>query len=133
MSENKTEVFNGFGFPLVLLDPPRGEFQGEPVLNLNYNKLQVQVMHELKQRGDYFGAELKFIRTTLEQTQEDFAETIGITLERLKEYETRDLEFCGLFENNIPHIWKMLVQYCDENLNPKTYKFLMTHPPEEQW
>lgn len=128
----KAELFNGFGFPLVLLDPTHREVQGEPILDLDYNKLQVQVLHELRQRGDYFGAELKFIRLALEQNYEEFGEFIGMTPEQIKTCEGRDLEFCGLHKQ-MPSVWSLLEEYCDRNPNPKTYKFLMTRPPEEQW
>jgi DNA-binding transcriptional regulator YiaG len=76
----KKYVFEGLGFPVVLLNAPWRCVFGEWVLDVNFNELQKIVLLALIQKKrPLSGAELLFIRKYLEMTTTTFGNLLGVS------------------------------------------------------
>lgn len=82
MTENKKEtcVFEGLGFPIILVDAPWKKVFGEWVLDVNLKKLQEVVLQTLINKpSPLAGAELRFIRKFLEMPTAAFGKLFGVS------------------------------------------------------
>lgn len=71
----KTVQINFFGFPIVILDCPHIEIDGNMEPLINYNKLETMMFEALPFKPSKLnGAEIKFIRHHLAMTQKQFGE-----------------------------------------------------------
>lgn len=75
----KDMIFNGFGFPVMINNAPFHKLGSTEILDIDPAAIKDHVFLEvIKKPARLTGAEVKFIRTTMEQTQEAFAKKIGI-------------------------------------------------------
>lgn len=78
----KTEnlIFQGLGFPIVLINAPWKMVFGEWVLDIDLKKLQMFVLHTLiKKPLPLTGEELRFIRKFLEMSTSVFGKLFGVS------------------------------------------------------
>lgn len=76
----KTFIFEGLGFPIVLINAPWKKILGEWVLDINFKKLQHFVLKSLIHKLiPLSGSELRFIRKFLEMTTTDFGKLFGVS------------------------------------------------------
>ena len=76
----KTLIYEDFGFPIQLINVPMRKILGEWILDINLNKIQMQVLQLLIQQVSPLQAgELRFIRKYLEMTTTAFGEVFGVT------------------------------------------------------
>lgn len=76
----KEFLYEGFGFPILLLNVPIREIRGVEVPDINYNNLQKTTLEELTRKpSPLTGNEVRFIRQYFELTLKDFAKRFGVT------------------------------------------------------
>ncbi len=94
-SINKTVKINYFGFPIVIIDCPHIEIDGQLEPSINYIKLEHMLFEAIPHKPSRLnGAEIKFIRNYMNKTQKQFSEwLIGTkTPSAISIWETCDLE-----------------------------------------
>jgi DNA-binding transcriptional regulator YiaG len=93
----KTFKFNGFGFPIILLNAATKVENGEEILDVNLNRIQDMLFHALLLKPSRLsGAEVKFLRHYLELTQEAFSKTVKVERSLISKWESRDLKATGM-------------------------------------
>jgi DNA-binding transcriptional regulator YiaG len=76
----KEFLYEGFGFPILLLNVPIREVRGVEVPDINYNVLQKSVLEMLARKASPLtGNEVRFIRQYFELTLMNFAKRFGVT------------------------------------------------------
>jgi DNA-binding transcriptional regulator YiaG len=76
----KKVIYEGLGFPIVLLNVPMIKVQGQWAMDISYKKLFNIVLEDLINKPALLDAsEIKFIRKYLEMTTTDFATLLGVT------------------------------------------------------
>jgi DNA-binding XRE family transcriptional regulator len=79
-SSIKDFTYNGFGFPVKLMNVPFVEVRGEMVPNIDYKTVARQLLINLALKADRLtGNEIRFIRQYHEMTLEKFAETFRVS------------------------------------------------------
>lgn len=80
MEERKIETFlyEGLGFPILLVNAPLRKAFGEWVIDIDFNKLRRNVLNYLiHKQTNLTGPELRFIRKHLEMTTTEFGKVCG--------------------------------------------------------
>jgi len=73
-------VYEGFGFPVVLLNVPMVRVRGEWTLDVDYNDLSRRLLEALARKpARLSGNEVRFTRHSLSMTLEHFAARFGVT------------------------------------------------------
>jgi transcriptional regulator with XRE-family HTH domain len=86
----KTFLYNGFGFPVLLVNVPMIEVMGVRTPDINYNKLQKTLLFFLAKDSVLFtGNEIKFIRKHFEMSMEEFAKFFGVTHAAISKWEAK--------------------------------------------
>lgn len=99
--KRKTVKFNGFGFPVILVNAPMKIEQGEEIPDVNFNRIQDSLFQALLLKPSRLsGAEVKFLRHYLELTQDAFSKTVKVERSLVSKWETKDLKATGMS----PHI-----------------------------
>lgn len=87
----KQFLYEGLGFPVMLVNVPMILSRGEWTPNVDYNKLQKHVLLELAlKKTSLTGNELKFIRKYFRKTLADFGEEFGVTHVAVIEWEKNE-------------------------------------------
>ena len=93
----KTVKFNGFGFPVILLNVPMKVEHGEEIPDVNFNHIQANLFQALLLKPSRLsGAEVKFLRHYLELTQEAFSKTVKVERSLISKWESKDLKATGM-------------------------------------
>jgi len=82
MTEYKKEtcIFEGLGFPIILVDAPWKKVFGEWALDINFKKLQEVALQTLIHKpSPLTGDELRFIRKFLEMSTATFGKLFGVS------------------------------------------------------
>lgn len=82
MKDRKTDtfVYKGLGLPIKLINVPMKKVLGEWAIDIDFNKLQLVVLHcLLYKRAPLTGPELRYIRKFLEMSMVDFGKIFGVT------------------------------------------------------
>lgn len=75
-----TITYNGFGFPIRLINVPMRKAYGDWVLEIDFDQLQIAVLLLLvKQSTPLSGREITFIRHYLDLSTIQFGELLGVT------------------------------------------------------
>jgi len=75
----KDMIFKGFGFPVMIKNAPFYKLGSTEILDIDPASIRDQVFLKVARKpARITGAEVKFIRSTMEQTQDAFAKRIGI-------------------------------------------------------
>jgi DNA-binding transcriptional regulator YiaG len=122
MKERKIEKFEtftyeGFGFPVILINAPMRKVFGEWVVDINFNKLRNDVLNYLIHKPTGLtGAELRFIRKHFEMTTTEFGKACGVTHAAVLKWESE--------ENRIsPTVDVYIRLYILSRLNAKNEEF----------
>lgn len=84
----KRFLYDGLGFPILLVDVPVREIRGVVVPDINYNTLQKSVLEKLTlQPFPLTGNQVRFIRQYLGLTLKAFAEHFGVTHPAVMKWE----------------------------------------------
>lgn len=76
----KKFVYEGLGFPVILRNVPMIELRGVWTPDINFNVLQKVVLLALAHHSsDLTGNQIRFIRTWLGLTQDEFGKLFGVT------------------------------------------------------
>lgn len=82
-----------FGFPVVIHDAPKREYDGRWALDVGIEALNRAVLVELVQSpGPWTGAEVTFVRHWLGDTLEEFAERVGVSHPAVIKWEDAEEE-----------------------------------------
>ena len=110
----KTLIINYFGFPIVILDCPHLEVDGDWEPSINYSKLEVMLFEAMPFKPSKLnGAEIKFIRNHLDLTQKEFAawlndKKVGSAISK---WEASDLEATGMEDADERSLRLQLIDY----------------------
>ena len=86
--KKKTFTFNGFGFPIHLIDAPMKKIDEEWVVDINMGELQRAVFKRLIHKpSPLTGKELRFMRLALEMSEEKFSEKTGHSKSTVEKWE----------------------------------------------
>jgi len=89
-NSTKDFTYNGFGFPVELLNVPFVEVRGEMVPNIDYKSVAAQLLAKLALKTDRLtGNEIRFIRQYHKMTLEKFAETFRVTHPSILNWEKK--------------------------------------------
>jgi DNA-binding transcriptional regulator YiaG len=79
-TKKQTFIYEGFGFPIKLIDVPMKKVLGEWCIDINMNKLMLVVLEELIHKPFALtGDELRFIRSYLDMTTTEFGKAFGVS------------------------------------------------------
>jgi transcriptional regulator with XRE-family HTH domain len=107
MKEDKVEkfVYEGFGFPVILLDVPMKKIRGIAVPDINYNALQLILLDLLSHKPfPLTGDEIRFIRQSLKMTLVEFAKHFGVTHSAVIKWEKSKDQFAKITSSTELHI-----------------------------
>lgn len=82
MKNHKTEtfVYEGLGFPIILVNAPMRKTLGEWVIDIDFNKLRNVALNFLINKPSALTAEeIRFIRKYLAMTLRDFGNALGVS------------------------------------------------------
>jgi len=89
--------YEGFGFPIDLLDVPVRNIRGIEVPDINYNILQRIVFEGLSHKPvPLTGNEIRFIRQSLDMTLTEFAKHFGLTHPAIVKWEKAKDDFANI-------------------------------------
>lgn len=91
----KTIEFNHLGFPIVIVNCPHLEIEGELIPDINYKALERALFEVIPHKPSQLnGAEIKFIRTYLKMTQLEFGNWLDDKKDAstITKWESKDLE-----------------------------------------
>ena len=87
------KIFNGLGFPIVLLNAKIKNTEYGEVLDVDFNKLSELVFEALIRKPSRFsGAEVKFIRNHMELSQNVFGNMLDVDRSSVGKWEAKDLK-----------------------------------------
>ena len=107
MKEDRVEkfVYEGFGFPVILLDVPMKKIRGVEVPDINYNTLQLILLDLLSHKPfPLTGNEIRFIRQSLKMTLVEFAKHFGVTHAAVIKWEKSKDQFAKITPSTELHI-----------------------------
>ncbi len=123
--KRNTAVYTGLGFPVVIVNPKFRLFEGEQILDVNPKALMEAVFALIpEKKGRITGAEVRFIRSYLNLTQEAFGKMIGVDHSSIAKWEAKkqlvtgmeiQVEFllrarCRLYNNKKAHIGESFIE-----------------------
>lgn len=104
--------YDGFGFPIDLLDVPVRNIRGVEVPDINYNSLQRVVLEGLSRKPfPLTGNEIRFIRQSLELTLTDFAKHFGVTHPAVVKWEKAKDNFAKITPSTELYIRLYILEY----------------------
>lgn len=87
----KKYLFEGLGFPVLLVDVPMRQMIGEWVLDIDLNLLQINVLNALIHKlSPLSGAEVRFIRKYFALTTAEFGKQFGVTHAGVLKWEKQE-------------------------------------------
>lgn len=107
MKEDRVDkfVYEGFGFPVVLLNVPMKKIRGIEVPDINYNALQLVLLDLLSHKPlPLTGDEIRFIRQSLKMTLVEFAKHFGVTHAAVIKWEKSKDQFAKITSSTELHI-----------------------------
>ena len=93
----KTIKFNGFGFPVILVNVPMKIEYDDEIPDINFKRIQKQLFHALLHKPTRLsGAEVKFLRHHLALTQDQFSKILKVERSLISKWEGRVLKASGM-------------------------------------
>lgn len=84
-------MYNGFGFPIRLINVPMRKAYGDWILDIDFDQLQIAVLLLLvKQNFPLSGREITFIRHYLDMSTIEFGELLGVTHVAVLKWESEE-------------------------------------------
>jgi len=114
----KTMKFNGFGFPVILLNVPVKVEYGDEIPDINFKRMQEQLFQALLLKpSSLSGAEVKFLRHHLELTQDQFAKILKVERSLISKWEGKDLKVTGMSSHIEIFLRLKLAKLKDQNID----------------
>lgn len=115
MTKNEI-IFNGLGFPLVLVNAPTKVVFGETVPDIDFDRLERIVFLDLIfKRSRISGAELRFIRHRMGLSQADFAKELNVDRTAVSKWESKDLTSTGMEPNTEAYLRSKMVRFVSKS------------------
>ena len=93
----KKYIFEGLGFPVLLINAPLTYVQGEWILDINYNTLQIAALLRLcHKKSPLTGNEIRFIRKYFQMTTTAFGAKFGCTHAAVLKWEKHCDEYARI-------------------------------------
>jgi DNA-binding transcriptional regulator YiaG len=91
-------IYEGLGFPIEIINAPMRTILGEPVLDVDPHWLQSAVFRLLLEARERFtGAQVRFVRHSMELTQARFADLLGLANHSVvSQWESRGDALAGM-------------------------------------
>ena len=110
--------FNGFGFPVILLNVPVKVEYGDEIPDINFKRMQEQLFQALLLKpSSLSGAEVKFLRHHLELTQDQFAKILKVERSLISKWEGKDLKVTGMSSHIEIFLRLKLAKLKDQNID----------------
>ena len=78
--KKETFIYNGLGFPVLLVDVPLRKTLGEWVIDINFNKLmRIALEYLIHKKTALTPDEMRFIRKYFEMTTTAFGKSLGVS------------------------------------------------------
>jgi DNA-binding transcriptional regulator YiaG len=125
----KKLVYEGLGFPIILVGFKIRKVRGEELPNVNFKELQAQVFEALTVKpGRLTGSELLFVRSYLELTQAQFARKVGLANHsRVSQWEKKASKASGMEYLTELSVRLLMASAIRDGLIAKVYKELSEH------
>ncbi len=126
--KKETFVYEGFGFPILLVNAPLRLSSGEWVIDINFNKFRSDVLNELihKQAG-LRGAELRFIRKYMEMTTTELGKALGVTHATVLKWESEENSISPMIDIYIRLYVLQRLQEKNETIGKFVYDIVPEH------
>ena len=113
--ENKL-IWEGLGFPLLLVGFPTKTIAGEDFPDINMNEIQEKAFLLLiTKKGRFTGSELKFIRSYLHLTQQEFSRAINAAdRSSVSQWEQKKDDGTGMDLNTEIMIRLFMAKQCED-------------------
>lgn len=112
-------LFNGLGFPILLLNVPMIQFEGDWAPDIDYEVLEKSILFLLAQKHSYLkGNEIHFIRTYFSKTLQEFGDIFGVSAAAVKKWEDCGDQFTNMNEGTE----KLLRLFVLDQLLPENVK-----------
>ena len=113
----KTVQFNGFGFPVLLVNVTTKKERGEILPDVNYQDME-QMLFEavILKPARLSGAEVKFLRHHLDMSQAEFSKLLRVERSLVSKWEARDLRVTGMTAHAEIFLRMKLVKIADHNV-----------------
>jgi DNA-binding XRE family transcriptional regulator len=125
MSQSKF-IYEGLGFPVILVGFKTTKIRGEVLPDVNFKDLQAMVFSALISKpGRFTGSELLFVRSYLGLTQLQLSKQVGLANHsRVSQWEKKGLKATGMDYPAELSIRLMMAAAIEDNLISKVYKKL---------
>jgi len=122
----KKILYNGLGFPMILVGFRTKKVQGEEVPDVNFKELQAKAFLALTHKpGPLIGAELAFVRAYLAMTQVEFARKVGLANHsRVSQWEKKGLKPTGMEFMSELSVRLLMASALQEGMIAKVYREL---------
>lgn len=114
----KTIKFNGFGFPIILVNVSVKVEYGDEIPDVNFNRMQERLFQALLLKPSRLsGAEVKFLRHYLELTQQQFAKILKVERSLISKWEGKELKATGMSSHIEIFLRLKLARLMDQNID----------------
>lgn len=125
----KRVVYEGLGFPIILIGFKVKKIRGEDLPQVNLKELQAKVFEALTVKpGRLTGSELLFVRAYLKLTQAQFARKVGLANHsRVSQWEKKGLKPTGMEYLTELSVRLLIASAIRDGLISEVYKELSEH------
>jgi DNA-binding transcriptional regulator YiaG len=133
MSQNKKMIYEGLGFPLVLVGFKTKKVRGEVLPEVNFKDLQAMAFSALLSKpGRLTGSELLFVRSYLGLTQLQLSKKVGLANHsRVSQWERKGLNPTGMDYPAELTVRLMMAAAVEDKMISKVYKEFSKNPIKE--
>jgi DNA-binding XRE family transcriptional regulator len=126
-------VYEGLGFPLVLVGFRTKKVRGEILPEVNFKDLQAMAFAALiSKQGRLTGSELLFVRSYLGLTQLQFSKKVGLANHsRVSQWERKGLNSTGMDYPAELTVRLMMAAAVEDKMISKVYKEFSKNPIKE--
>lgn len=95
--KRREAIYKALGFPIIIENPKYIEFEGDKVLDVDPEEIQNVIFAVLITKpARLSGAEVRFMRTYMEATQEVFGKSLLVDASTVSKWESYDQQFCKM-------------------------------------
>lgn len=87
--KRETFIYEGLGFPVLLVNVPMRKVLGEWAIDINFDQLQIEALRMLaKKQTRLTGKEIRFIRHYMDMSTHEFAKELEVTHVSILKWES---------------------------------------------
>jgi DNA-binding transcriptional regulator YiaG len=114
----KAEIYNGLGFPIILVGAKKMRTPFGEALNINHVAISDKVFKlMIRKPARFSGAELKFIRHHMRLTQKSLSDLLGVERTSISKWEGEDLKVSGMPSASEGYLRVHMAKFIDADVN----------------